>query len=288
MKPFPIPLVALGPGTQPVEEPAQYIAAPGEMSIFLPPTPRKSASAAAIEGARNIIGRLIAAMEDTDFTNADGREPPQADLHMSLLDYEPEVIDSVNDLLGHGEVSALVAASRPVRIQESAFAGVWRVHALREDGTLLRDDLEAGAIPTIVRLALDQVKAVLHDVPTSAESVMNAPAILAELISASERYRPGAETHVVNLTLLPVTAEDLDYLAVHLGGGPVTILSRGYGNCRISSTALPHTWWVQYFNSMDQLILNTIEVDDVPAVALAAPEDLEDSVVRLRAWAATL
>ena len=107
-------------------------------------------------------------------------------------------------------------------------------------------------------------------------------------LRASEAYRPGSETHVVNLTLLPVTPEDLDYLVVHLGGGPVTILSRGYGNCRISSTALPHTWWVQYFNSMDQLIRNTIEVDDVPVVALAAPEDLEDSIVRLREWVATL
>src|SRR5271165_7161461 len=140
MKPFPISVVAIGPGTQPVEEPLQYIASPGEMSIYLPPAPRKSASAAAIEGARDIIGRLIAAMEETDFRTMDAREPPRADLRISLLDYDPEVIDSVNELLGHGEVSALVAASRPVRIQESAFAGVWRVHALREDGTLSSDE----------------------------------------------------------------------------------------------------------------------------------------------------
>ncbi len=140
----------------------------------------------------------------------------------------------------------------------------------------------------MLRQALDRVKATLHEVPPAAAGVMNAPAILAELITASEAYSPGAETHVVNLTLLPVSPEDLEYLAAHLGRGPVTILSRGYGNCRISSTALPHTWWVQYFNSTDQLILNTIEVDDVPVVALAAPEDLEDSIIRLREWVATL
>jgi len=288
MKPFPIPVVTLGPGTQPVEEPPQYIASPGAMSIFLPPTPRKSASAEAIEGARRIIGRLIAAMEETDFKDPASRQSPQADLRLSLLDCETELVDSVNDLLGHGEVSALVAASRPVRIQESAFAGVWRVQSLREDGSLADDDVEAGAIPEVVRRALERVKPISREIPPAAAGVMNAPAILAELIGASEAYRPGSETHVVNLTLLPVTGEDLEYLAVQLGGGPVTILSRGYGNCRISSTALPHTWWVHYFNSMDQLILNTIEVDDVPVVALAAPEDLEDSIVRLREWVATL
>jgi hydrogenase-1 operon protein HyaF len=181
-----------------------------------------------------------------------------------------------------------VSASRPVRIQESAFAGVWRVHALREDGTLAGNDLEAGAVPQVLRRALDQVKATLREVPPATAGVMNAPAILAELISASGAYCSGAEPHIVNLTLLPVTVEDLEYLGTHLGAGPVTILSRGYGNCRISSTALPRTWWVQYFNSMDQLILNTIEVDEVPVVALAAPEDLDDSILRLRDWVATL
>ncbi|HMD73332.1 MAG TPA: hydrogenase expression/formation protein [Steroidobacteraceae bacterium] len=288
MKPFPIPLVALGPGTQPVEEPPQYIASPGAMSIFAPPTPRKLANAAAVEGAREIIGRLIGAMEVTDFENRGSAEPSRADLRISLLEMNAGVVEAVNDLLGQGEVSALVTAGRPVRIQESAFAGVWRVHVLREDGTFAGNDLEAGTVPQVLRHALDQVKATLCEVPPATSGVMNAPAILGELIGASKAYHSGAETHVVNLTLLPVTGEDLEYLGVHLGRGPVTILSRGYGNCRISSTALPHTWWVQYFNSMDQLILNTIEVDEVPVVALAAPEDLEDSIVRLRDWVATL
>ena len=40
-------------------------------------------------------------------------------------------------------------------------------------------------------------------------------------------------------------------------------------------------WRVQYFNSMQTLILDTLEVVDVPEVALAAPEDLADSKERL-------
>jgi hydrogenase-1 operon protein HyaF len=41
-------------------------------------------------------------------------------------------------------------------------------------------------------------------------------------------------------------------------------------------------WWVQYFNSDDRLILNSIEVVDFPLVIQAAIEDLEDSAVRIR------
>jgi hydrogenase-1 operon protein HyaF len=203
---------------------------------------------------------------------------------------DPGVVAELNEVLGHGEVSALVAATRPMRIQESAFAGVWRVQALREDGGLARDDIEAGAIPEVVleALARDPGRTPTAAPEPANPGVMNAPAILRELLTASRDYRPGADAHVVNLTLLPVTPEDLDYLATSLGGGAVTILSRGYGNCRISATALRHTWWVQYFNSTDQLILNTLEVADVPVVALAAEEDFEDSIGRLREWTATL
>ncbi len=59
------------------------------------------------------------------------------------------------------------------------------------------------------------------------------------------------------------------------------MLSRGYGNCRISSTRLPHCWRVIYYNSMEKVILNTVEVVGVPEVALAAPEDMADSHARL-------
>ena len=63
--------------------------------------------------------------------------------------------------------------------------------------------------------------------------------------------------------------------------GAVAVMSRGFGNCRITSTAARHVWRVQYFNNMQTLILNTIEVVDVPEVAIAAPDDLADTRERL-------
>ena len=66
---------------------------------------------------------------------------------------------------------------------------------------------------------------------------------------------------MVNLTLLPHTEEDLVWLDAALGEGSVTILSRGYGNCRVRATALPFVWRVQFFNAMDTLILDTFDDD---------------------------
>ena len=121
-------------------------------------------------------------------------------------------------------------------------------------------------------------------VPIYPPGTMNAPALVEELRLQAASWKAGDAAHIINLTLLPVSDADLDTLYNWLGHREVSILSRGYGNCRITSTRLKNVWWVQYFNSMDTLILNSIEVVGMPEVALASAEDLDDSVERLREY----
>jgi len=281
MKPFPIPVVPMvGAGSQPEEEELHYLAKPGDMSVFRAPIPRPPASPEALAGARLLLEKLVADMEASAFGAA-------AAPTLSLLNVEADVVAEVNELLGQGEVSVLVKGGRTLRVQETAFPSVWRVQSLREDGSLERDDVEAAAMPSAVLAAISGA-------PNSAEKktepagLMNAPALVSELFAQSAQHQPGKAAHVINLTLLPVTPEDLQYMADCLGFGTISMLSRGYGNCRITATGLPHTWWVQYFNSMDQLILNTLEVVQVPEAALAAKEDYEDSIERLKEWIVSL
>jgi len=85
----------------------------------------------------------------------------------------------------------------------------------------------------------------------------------------------------VNLSLLPLTAGDSALFEQQLGRGRVMVLSRGYGNCRIVNTRAAGIWRVTYFNSRDMIVLDTLEVGDVPEVACAARQDLEDSAERL-------
>ena len=70
-------------------------------------------------------------------------------------------------------------------------------------------------------------------------------------------------------------------LDARLGQGATTVLSRGYGNCRIDACATRNVWRVRFYNSQDMLILDTIEVIEVPEVACAAREDIADSAERL-------
>ena len=174
-------------------------------------------------------------------------------------------------------------AALEARSQESVLAGVWRVQYVDADGNVQGDAIEIAAVPSLVKestfsAAAGEVVCRQADIP---DDVYNAAPLLTEINNKLPEYRPSSLPHVINLSLLPHTHEDLDFLSTMLGSGPLVILSRGYGNCRITSTATRNVWWVQYFNSQESLILNTIEISEVPEVACAAQEDIDDSAERL-------
>jgi hydrogenase-1 operon protein HyaF len=144
--------------------------------------------------------------------------------------------------------------------------------------------LEVGPSPYLARLPLggktaDQEMTLPDEVPPG---VMNAMSLLTEMRDHAARYRPGDLAHVINLTLLPLSPADTGFLDAVLGTGPVEILSRGYGNCHVGSTRFENVWRVRFYNSMNKLILDSIEIIDLPLVACAAAEDIADSAQRLR------
>jgi hydrogenase-1 operon protein HyaF len=187
-------------------------------------------------------------------------------------------LEVTNQVLGEGEVSIRLATTPAVRIQESVFAGLWRCGELAPDGRLARYWLEAGSVPQAVRDTAQVADAAVVDPQPWPEGAMNSPAILAELrarLGGSER------SGQINLTLLPLSPADRAVIDAALPVGPVAIISRGFGNCHVGSTAVRGLWRVQFFNSMNTLILDTIEITEMPDAVTASPEDLADSRTRL-------
>ncbi len=271
------PWVGVGPGSQPSEEDGAeliYPSLPAEMRVYHPPRLPEPGEALACRQGIRFLETLLTQLADYRVS-----EPARV-LDVSALPDADR--DLVNQALGEGEVSLLFSGEAAPRAQETRLPGVWRVRFRHDEGRMPRDAIEIAAIPHRVREKAFQGAAAqlaLEDQPP--EGVLSARGVLAELNEQSARWRPGDAPHVINLTLLPQSEQDRGYLERALGQGPVTILSRGYGKCRITSTELRNCWWVQYFNSDDRLILNTLEIVDVPAAALAAQEDFEDSAQRL-------
>lgn len=277
MRDFPIPVVATGPGSRAPEDlELDYMVMPGAEPLRTP-VPPEDADPTELAVAAAIVEQLLEAMKR--HRPGDGRPP-----RFSLRAVGSASLRALNDSLGQGEVSAKVDGadgSAPWLVQETAFAGVWRVRRESADGAVLDDLLEAGEMPLAVKEALARMAPAHLDPGDLPRGVMNAPAIVSELRHHAGRHRPGAAAHVVNLSLLPLAPADHEGLAAVLGEGPVEFLSRGFGNCRISATRARDIWRVRYFNSMNTLILDTIEVVDLPEAARAGEEDYADSVERL-------
>ena len=235
---FHLPPIGFGPGSQPEDDELSYLQLPSGMrsySAHLPEVEDASALAPAL--------RLIAEMADAAEACAKG----------GVAAFDLTGLDAANralmaETLGQGEVAMKIRGIPALMVQESVFAGVWSVAGA---GT---DRVEIGAVPpAALSRAFEPFRAGAGIAHPRGAQVVNAPALAVELLDKSASYAGGAP-HVVNLSLLPHTEEDLVWLDTVLGEGAVTILSRGYGNCRITATALPHVWRVQFFNSMGKTV----------------------------------
>lgn len=273
-----IPIVGIGPGSQPAEDDGaqlDYIDLPSAINTWRKPI---------LPEPEEVLGR-VGAMEAMAWLQQalDGFRPGEPAHSADLSGLSAEDREVVNQILGEGEVSIRVRADDgELRTQEAVLAGVWRTFQMDDQGRVLRDLVEVCGVPERARRAPEPAAAAALRLDRVPDTVMNAGPILTELAEHLTRYRPGAEAHVINLTLLPLSPEDLEFLDHCLGSGPVQVLSRGYGDCHILSTGVPGIWQVRYYNSTEKLILNTLEVTDIPLVACAAPEDIAASARRLQ------
>ncbi len=272
-----ISLPIFGQGSQPAEQDGvalEYLQMPQEMATYSMPQISTDLNSQDLAQAHSILQQLQQNLAVF----------PSLSAAIELTQLDAGNRRFVDELLGEGEVSVICSGEQNIRIQESVLAGVWRLQKLNARRQIVDDALEVGIIPQqLSQSAFNGTAAQIDTGWTELPSgVMNAPPLLAELNAKIAAYRPGGEAHTINLSLLPQTEQDLEFLAQRLSGGSVTILSRGYGNCRITATGTQYVWWVQYFNSEDTLILNTLEVSEVPSVACASPEDIADSCGRLQ------
>jgi hydrogenase-1 operon protein HyaF len=275
-------VLALGPGSQSAGEDGiglDCMRLPDGMTTYTAPALPDLGEAPAVGPALVLLDRVCTALRDW-------RPGGSCEDVFDLMRLDAVNRTFIDQVLGEGEVS--IAAGESVRVQESVLAGVWRVQKRDGAGNICADGIEIGPLPSVVgSIAFAGAGSRVEEGGPFSVGVMNAPALLTEIngrIAGAEQGGGApfdAEPYVINLSLLPQTEEDLALLNARLGAGPVRILSRGYGNCRIVSTAVRNIWWVQYFNSQDVLILNTIEITVAPLAACAAPEDIADSSERL-------
>ncbi len=271
-------LPIIGQGSQPTEADGanlDFMRLPSAMTTYAMPQVTTVLEPEAIARVKALLTQVQTALASFD---------PTQDNSFSLRHLSAPECAFVNEVLGEGEVSIIQQDDILTQIQESILAGVWRIQCFElHTNKLCYDGIEIADMPQIIKTyTFENAAKQLHfDHKNLPAGLMNALPLVAELNAACATYTEKKLPHTINLSLLPQTEQDLEFLYQCLGTGTTSILSRSYGTNRITSTATDKVWWVQYFNSEDTLILNTLEVTEVPSVACAALEDIADSAIRL-------
>ena len=103
----------------------------------------------------------------------------------------------------------------------------------------------------------------------------NAPPLLRELAEQVRRLLDTGETSAIDLSALPLTPADLDWLREKLGAGEISVILQASGESTLNETACSGLWWVTHHNEQGAVTSQFIEVSFVPELVKAHPQDVE-------------
>lgn len=124
-------------------------------------------------------------------------------------------------------------------------------------------------------MSLDAIPVhVIHAPPGEPGLTGNAPPLLRELVELVRRLLDTGETSAIDLSALPLTPADLDWLREKLGEGEIAVTLQANGESTLAETACPGVWWVTHRNEQGAVTSQFIEVAFVPELVKAHPQDV--------------
>lgn len=102
----------------------------------------------------------------------------------------------------------------------------------------------------------------------------NAPPLLRELLEQVRRLLATGEPSAIDLSALPLTPADLDWLREKLGAGEISVTLQANGESTLNETGCPGVWWVTHHNEQGAVTSQFIEVTLVPELVKAHPQDV--------------
>lgn len=109
----------------------------------------------------------------------------------------------------------------------------------------------------------------------------NAAPLLRELLEMLRRLLDAGEPSAIDLSALPLTPADLEWLRERLGEGEVAASLQASGESTFAETACPGVWWVTHRNELGAVTSQFIEVALVPELVRTHPGDVALACDRL-------
>ena len=124
-------------------------------------------------------------------------------------------------------------------------------------------------------MALDVIPIHFVNTPSGEPGLTgNAPPLLRELLEQVRRLLATGEPSAIDLSALPLTPADLDWLREKLGSGEISVTLQASGESTLNETGCPGVWWVTHHNEQGAVTSQFIEVTLVPELVKAHPQDV--------------
>ena len=122
----------------------------------------------------------------------------------------------------------------------------------------------------------------IHFIPPGEPGLTgNALPLLRELLEMVRRLIDAGESSAIDLSALPLTPADLDWLRERLGAGEISVTLQANGESTLNETGCPGVWWVTHRNEQGAVTSQFIEVAFVPELVKAHPQDVAIGQERL-------
>lgn len=116
---------------------------------------------------------------------------------------------------------------------------------------------------------------VVHTTPPGEPGLTgNAPPLLRELLEQVERLLETGAPSAIDLSALPLTPADMDWLRNALGPGEIDVTLDANGESTLSETGCPGVWWITHRNEQGAVTSQFLEVTFVPELVKAHPQDV--------------
>ena len=102
----------------------------------------------------------------------------------------------------------------------------------------------------------------------------NAQPLLHELLERVRSLLATGESSAIDLSALPLTPADLDWLREKLGPGEIAVTLNANGESSLNETGCSGVWWVTHRNEKGAVTSEFIEVAFVPELVKAHPQDV--------------
>lgn len=103
----------------------------------------------------------------------------------------------------------------------------------------------------------------------------NARPLLMEVVDRVRHLAQSGETSAIDLSAMPLTQADKDWLKAQLGHGEISVNLEAEGTSTLEETACPGLWWITHRDAVGRVLVELLEITPVPDLVRAHPEDIK-------------